>query len=125
MNTVWLPAATTVSGSACRPADTPPTTAWKSRFWTTNTGSIYDVVPARTGYQKPAGQWNEEEIVADGSHIRVTLNGAVIIDFDLNLVREPAVLKKHPGLRRSGGYVGFLGHKTRVDFRNIRIKTLP
>lgn len=54
-----------------------------------------------------------------------TLNGAVLVDFDLSLIREAAVLKKHPGLRRTSGYVGFLGDKTHVGFRNVRIKALP
>jgi hypothetical protein len=88
-------------------------------------GSIYGVVPARTGFQKPAGEWNEQEIMANGSHIRVTLNGVVIVDFDLSLVNEPEVLKKHPGLRHETGYVALLGHRSLAEFRNIRIKTLP
>jgi hypothetical protein len=88
-------------------------------------GSIYDVIPARTGYLKPAGEWNEEEILADGRRIRVTLNGVIIVDADLDMVKEPQVLKRHPGLLRSSGHIGFLGHGTRVEFRNIRIKVLP
>jgi hypothetical protein len=90
-----------------------------------HTGSIYDVVPARTHFQRPAGEWNEQEIVADGSHIKVTLNGTVIVDFDLSLIREESVLKKHPGLRRPSGYIGLLGHRSLVEFRNIRVKRLP
>lgn len=89
-----------------------------------HTGSIYDVVPARSGYQRAAGEWNEEEITADHRHIRVRLNGVVIIDWNLELVQEAAVLKKHPGLARTSGRVGFLGHGTRVEFRNIRIREL-
>ena len=88
-------------------------------------GSIYDVVPARTGFLKPAGEWNTEEIVADGRKIRVTLNDVVIVDADLDTVREPAVLAKHPGLARASGRIGFLGHGSRVEFRRVRIKTLP
>ena len=88
-------------------------------------GSIYDVFPARQGFRKPVGQWNEEEIAADGRRIKVVLNGNVIVDADLDTVTDPAVLKKHPGLARKSGHVGFLGHGTRVDFRNIRIKELP
>jgi hypothetical protein len=88
-------------------------------------GSVYDVIPARTGFLKPAGEWNEEEITANGSHIRVKLNGVIILDADLNLVQEPAVLQKHPGLRRKSGHIGFLGHGSLVEFRNIRVKTLP
>lgn len=87
-------------------------------------GSIYDVIPARTGFLKPPGQWNDEEISADGRHIRVTLNGAIILDADLDTVREPATLAKHPGLARRSGHIVLLGHGSRVDFRNIRIRTL-
>jgi hypothetical protein len=88
-------------------------------------GSIYDVIPARTGYLKPAGEWNSEEISADGRHIRVTLNGVIITDADLDTVREPAVLARHPGLARASGHIGFLGHGSLVAFRNVRIRTLP
>ncbi len=88
-------------------------------------GSVYDMIPARTGFLKPAGEWNSEEIVADGRRIRVTLNGAVIVDASLDMVREPAVLAKHPGIKRTSGHIGLLGHDSLVEFRNLRIKTLP
>jgi hypothetical protein len=87
-------------------------------------GSIYDVIPARPGFLKPAGEWNTEEIVAKGRNIRITLNGVIIVDANLDIVKEPEVLKRHPGLARKSGHVGFLGHDTRVEFRNIRIKDL-
>jgi hypothetical protein len=87
-------------------------------------GSIYGVFPARTGYLKPAGEWNSEEVTAKGSRVKITLNGVVILDADLANVREEAVLKAHPGLLRKAGHIGFLGHGTRVEFRNIRIKKL-
>lgn len=88
-------------------------------------GSVYDVIPARTGYLKPAGEWNSEEIMVNGSRIRVTLNGVIILDADLSLVQEESVLKKHPGLKNKTGHIGFLGHGSLVEFRNIRIKSLP
>ena len=89
-----------------------------------HTASIYDVFPARTGFQKPAGEWNEEEIHVEGRRVKITLNGVVTIDANLDNVREDAVLKKHPGLLRTSGYLGFVGHKTRVEFRNIRVRPL-
>lgn len=89
-------------------------------------GSIYDVVPAKTGFLKPTGEWNAEEITANGRRITVNLNGHVIVDADLDSITDPAVLKKHPGLARTSGHVGFLGHgPARVWFRNVRIKELP
>ena len=87
-------------------------------------GSIYDVVPAKTGYLKKTGEWNQEEIVADGRLIKVILNGTVIVDANLDDVKDPAVLKKHPGLARTSGHIGLLGHHSRVEFRNLRVKEL-
>lgn len=89
------------------------------------TGSVYDVFPARRGFVKRDGAWNAFEVMADGRRIRTTLNGEVICDANLDDVKDPAVLKRHPGLARASGHIGFLGHGTRVEFRNIRIKELP
>lgn len=88
------------------------------------TGSVYDVFPARRGFVRRNGAWNEEEIHAEGRRIKVTLNGQVVTDVNLDDAKDPAVLKKHPGLTRSAGHIGFLGHGTRVEFRKIRIKEL-
>ena len=87
-------------------------------------GSIYDVIPARPGFLKPAGEWNQEEITADSRRIHVVLNGVILVDADLDIVREPEVLKRHPGLARASGHIGFLGHGTRVEFRNVRVREL-
>ncbi len=88
------------------------------------TASIYDVIPARPGFLKPAGEWNTYKIMAKERRIRVTLNGVIVTDADLDIVKEPEILKRHPGLARTGGHVGFLGHGSRVEFRKIRIKEL-
>jgi hypothetical protein len=88
-------------------------------------GSIYDVVAARQGFLRKAGEWNQEEITANGRHITVKLNGTAIVDADLDSVKDPEVLKQHPGLARPSGHIGFLGHDSRVEFRNIRLRELP
>jgi Domain of Unknown Function (DUF1080) len=87
-------------------------------------GSIYDVVPAKRGAMKPAGEWNREEITARGRQITVKLNDQVIVDANLDDVKDPAVLAKHPGLQRPRGHIGFLGHNDYIEFRNIRIKEI-
>ena len=87
-------------------------------------GSIYDVVAAKNPRLRPAGQWNQGEITAKGRQITVKLNGDTIVDANLDEVKDPAILKKHPGLARTSGRIGFLGHGTRVEFRNIRVKEL-
>jgi hypothetical protein len=88
-------------------------------------GSIYDVIAAKSGAQKPLGEWNSEEIIAKGRHIKVVLNGKTILDANLNNVTNAATLQKHPGLLRSRGHIGLLGHTEYVEYRNIRIKELP
>jgi hypothetical protein len=87
-------------------------------------GSIYGVVPAKPGHQKPIGEWNREEILCQGSHVRVTLNGTVIVDADLDKIEKTMDGHDHPGLHNEKGYIGFLGHGSRVEFRNLRIKEL-
>jgi hypothetical protein len=87
-------------------------------------GSIYDVVAARPGYLKPVGEWNYEEIRAEGRRITVTLNGSVILSVDLDSVKDAAVLKKHMGLKNERGRIGLLGHNSAVEFRNVRVQEL-
>jgi hypothetical protein len=88
-------------------------------------GSIYGVVAAKRGHLKPIGQWNEEEIVADGSHIKVMLNGTVIVDADISKIDKTPDRQPHPGLHNAKGYIGWLGHGDPVAFRNVRVKELP
>jgi len=87
-------------------------------------GSIYDVAAAKDGALKPLGEWNREEITAKGRRITITLNGKVIVDANLDDVKDPDVLKRHPGIARTSGHIGLLGHNSRVEFRNLRVKTL-
>jgi hypothetical protein len=87
-------------------------------------GSIYKVAAAKKGALKPVGEWNKEEIRAEGRRIQVKLNGKVIVDTDLNTITDPKILREHPGMLRDRGHVGFLGHGSLVQFRNIRIKDL-
>ncbi len=88
-------------------------------------GSLYDVAPAKRGALKPVGEWNRQEVYCNGRKIRVTLNGRVILDVDINSVTDAKTIQKHPGLFREKGHLGFLGHNDYIEFRNIRIRELP
>ena len=92
-------------------------------------GSVYGLVPAKRGHLKPVGEWNCQEILCQGRRIRVTLNGTVIVDAnlaDLDHLGEKGIDGyDHPGRYRTSGHLGFMGHRTRVEFRNLRIKELP
>ena len=89
-------------------------------------GSIYGVVPAKTGFLKPWGLWNYEEITAKGKQITVKLNGETIVDADIEKASTPKTLdgKDHPGLKQTKGHIGFCGHGDYLELRNIRVKSL-
>ncbi|MEP6663662.1 MAG: DUF1080 domain-containing protein, partial [Verrucomicrobiota bacterium] len=102
-----------------------PAPEYKNLLRGQNCGSLYRILPAKRGAVKAAGEWNSYEITAVGRKIKVKLNGQVVVDGNLNDVTDPEILQTHPGLLREKGRVGFLGHKSHVEFRNIRIKELP
>ncbi len=92
-------------------------------------GSVYGIIPAKEDHPKafkPAGEWNEEEIIADGDNIKVTVNGVVILEGNIRDAVKNGTPdgKEHPGLFNKKGHIGFLGHGSPVKFRNIRIKEL-
>lgn len=87
-------------------------------------GSLYHVFPAKTGFLRPVGEWNEQEVIVVGRTVKIILNGHTILDVDTATVKDAELIEKHPGLKRKSGHVGFLGHNEPVAFRNIRIKEL-
>ncbi len=52
----------------------------------------------KRGALKEPGEWNQQEVVCDGRHLKVTLNGQVILDCDLDAV-QPIDGHEHPGLK--------------------------
>jgi hypothetical protein len=88
------------------------------------TGSVYDVFPAKRGFVKRDGAWNSYEILAEGPHIRVTLNGTVVTDVFLTDMKNQETLRRHPGLFNKTGHIGLLGHGSKVEFRNLKVKVL-
>jgi len=89
-------------------------------------GSLYGVMPAKRGFLKPTGEWNEEEIMVKGTQIKVTLNGTVILEGDYAEASKNGTMdhKEHPGLLRTTGHIGFLGHGDVLRFKNMRVKVL-
>jgi hypothetical protein len=83
-------------------------------------GSLYDVVPAKLGAVKKAGEWQKYDIVCKGRHVKITLNDVVVVDTNLDDHKDKE--EKHPGLKRPTGYIGLQNHGTRLDFKNIRLR---
>jgi hypothetical protein len=89
-------------------------------------GSIYGVVPARRGVLRPVGEWNSEEVTVRGRRVTVVVNDVTVVDADLDAASAGGTMdhKDHPGLARASGHIGFLGHGSRLELRNIRVKEL-
>ncbi|MFT4588781.1 MAG: hypothetical protein ACI8QF_002888 [Limisphaerales bacterium] len=77
-------------------------------------GSIHQCVAAKRGHLKLVGEWNQQQIRAEGNRITVTLNGVKIIDnADVSSYGRP-----------SKGHIGLLGTGSDVAFRSIKIRPL-
>ena len=65
-------------------------------------------------------------MIADGDHIKVILNGTTILEGNIREASKNGTVDKrdHPGLLNKKGHIAFLGHGSKVKFRNIRIKKL-
>lgn len=89
-------------------------------------GSVYGIITAKRGFLKPVGEWNYQEVIANGDNIKITLNGTVILEGNLKEATKNGTLdkKSHPGLFNKKGHIAFLGHGSKVKFRNIRVKRL-
>ncbi len=88
-------------------------------------GSAYGMVPAKRGFLRAPGEWNFQEMTIQGSKVRVELNGNVILDTDLEGMKEFMGDQPHPGVGRRSGHFGFAGHSDPVRFRNLSIRPLP
>jgi hypothetical protein len=86
-------------------------------------GSIYTLAPAKKTGLKPVGEWNHQQVMVNGSQVRVVLNGETILNVNLNELskKDP----KHEGVKRRAGHIAWLGHGDKVSYRNIRIMELP
>ncbi len=87
-------------------------------------GSLYHCVGAKTGYLRPVGEWNYQEIEVNGQHIKVTLNGTKILDLNLDELDRSQIEHPPAGLDRTKGFIGFAGHSDPVAFRSFKVKRL-
>jgi hypothetical protein len=81
-------------------------------------GAIYDVAAPRRLVNLPSGQWNRCEIECNWPLLRVSLNGTLIHDINMD---ANDMLK----YRLRKGFVGIENIGCRAYFRNIEIRPLP
>jgi hypothetical protein len=101
----------------------------KSRL--TAAGANYAITPAPAGIVRPAGEWNEARIVANGARVEHWLNGQKVVQYELwspdweQKVKASKFAEWPKYGRAKSGHIGLQDHGDRVAFRNIRLRVLP
>ena len=92
-------------------------------------GSLYDLIPADPQNAKPAGEWNQAEIMVYQGTVIHKMNGEVVLEYHLGTPEweEMIANSKFEGMpfgEYKPGYIGLQDHGNDVWFRDIMIKDL-
>lgn len=101
----------------------------KSRL--TSAGANYGLYPSPAGIVKPAGEWNQARVLANGPHVEHWLNGTKVVEYELGSpdwekkVRESKFAAWPKYGRAQRGHIAIQDHGDTAAFRNIKIRVLP
>jgi hypothetical protein len=90
----------------------------RKEYGTRSPGAIYDAAAPRSIANLPSGQWNRCEVECNWPLLRITLNGTLIHDIDMDANNA----FKH---RLRKGFIGIQNIGCRAYFRDIKIRPLP
>ena len=94
-------------------------------------GSIYGVVPAKRGHQKPVGEWNHLVLTCRGAKVTVEINGEEVTTADFDLwtkagYRPDGTQHKFPESAYRDhphkGYIGLQDHGGNCWYKNIKLR---
>lgn len=108
-----------------------------SRILMERSGDIFDLISDHYEWVKPAGEWNQFEIIANNGHVQLFQNGHKVIDTNLDGAEWKSLVahSKFAKMPNFGtfrtGHISLQGTEpkgkpgVRLMFRNIMIKELP
>jgi hypothetical protein len=97
----------------------------------TSAGSNFALYPAPRGIVHPAGEWNSARVLVNGNHVEHWLNGQKLLEYELGSAEwnDRVAKSKFATMplygKASEGFIGLQDHGDKVEFRNIRVRTLP
>jgi hypothetical protein len=97
----------------------------------TSAASNYALHAPKKDLTKPVGEWNHGKIVVNGNHVEHWLAGEKVVEYELGSPEWTELVKKskfasmeHYGHSPKGN-IALQDHGDRVEFRNMKIRTLP
>ena len=96
----------------------------------TRAGTLYGLLTCAFDVARPAGEWNESRIVANGSRIEHWLNGFKVVEYDLASAEHKARIAESkfasmPDFgKRAKGHIALQDHGDEVCFRSMKIRNL-
>jgi hypothetical protein len=98
-------------------------------------GACYAVFAPAKDMTRTLGQWNETRILAQGTHVEHWLNGAKLLEYDIDSDRWQAHVKTSKFFltaygqgnwgRAKKGHIGLQDYGGAIEYRNIKIRPLP
>lgn len=98
---------------------------------TRKTAALYDALPATGKKLRPVGEFNESRILVQGRHVEHWLNGAKVLEYELEsdglmAAKARSKFKDVPGWgTRLKGHILLQDHGDEVAFRSIKLKAGP
>lgn len=94
-------------------------------------GSMFDLVAPPANIVRPVGEWNDARVLAEGTRVRLWLNGTQTADVDFASEEGKRLLaaskfRTMPRFAQNdSGHVVLQDHGDRVWYRDVRIRPLP
>lgn len=105
-------------------------TKHRTRVKTQHAGALYDLYAPAKDVTKPVGEWNTAKVVARGNHVEHWLNGVKLLEYEIgsddwNKRIAASKFKDKPKFARaSKGHISLQDHSDRIEFRNIKVRSL-